>query len=147
MLPFVGMVPGLLFGLFSIQGIHQPVLKFIAGLPATLLFVGAYAAIPYGICLLVVWTFFRPETEFEYRRIAIVAPIAIAAVFSGIVFVLESIGHTPSAADYSGTVKVWGGLALAFGYFYVVVIEIGLAFAKRLGWVRAGPPSGAPARA
>src|SRR5437868_5346929 len=106
--PLLGMVPSFALGLFSIKGIHNPVLRFLAGLPATLFFVGAFAAIPYGVYLLVVWRFFRPESEWEHRRIALIAPLAIAAVFVVLVSILESIGHSYPPSEYLIAIAVPG---------------------------------------
>src|SRR4051794_20613209 len=80
--------------------------------------------VPYGVFLIVVPRYLTPKSEREWRRIELLTPLCIAAVFA------MAVGLYVGRSDWSKLGWALMGssaIALGFGYPYVAFIEIGLA--------------------
>jgi hypothetical protein len=98
-----------------------------------LVIAGLLSLLPYGLFVGIALSWAEPSTEADYRRLSWLAPGFIALPF-GLVMGLFALG-SKSLVGAVGSFATWGLLALGVGYFYAVLINLGLFAAKRLRYV------------
>jgi hypothetical protein len=82
--------------------------------------------------------YITPRNPKEWRRIEIVTPLCISAVFA--IAVTLYVGTSDMSILRNALISLVG-FSLGFGYLYVAIIEIGLFIAK---WIGAVAPDGPP---
>jgi hypothetical protein len=104
----------------------------LGGIAVVVVFIGFFAIPPYLIFLLVVWTRFRKAPGPVLRRIALIAPLLIAAAFAP---VFGFAGGWTDFRTFLTGAAVGAAWALAVGYTYVAAIELVRALGMWCGWV------------
>jgi hypothetical protein len=96
-------------------------------------YVGAVALPPYGIYLLIVRWLRAPETESDFRRMALTAPIGSGVILVVLLLTAGALGLTPalSARDLLVAFRWLTNAALVVGYAFVGLLEVMVSNFKR----------------